>query len=177
MASGGYVAAQSLESLESEAAAMAGSPPAVLAIDGGDGTLHRTLTAVVRTWKDRPLPIIAVLAGGTMNVVAASLRLGSRPERSLAQLVAQLRAGHTPATVQRRCLRVQDTYGFVFGNGLMANFLEEYYARGGTGLGGRRGCCFARSARRSCGGGSRGGSSGASQGASASTGSPCPGTR
>jgi hypothetical protein len=30
---------------------------------------------------------------------------------------------------------VGGSYGFVFGNGLMANFLEEYYAKGGYGAG------------------------------------------
>src|SRR6516165_1310510 len=45
----------------------------VLGISGGDGTLHHTLTAMIKTYADQPLPRIAILRGGTMNTVANSL--------------------------------------------------------------------------------------------------------
>ena len=63
-----------------------------------------------------------------MNVVASSLGIGGRPEGIVAELAAAVRAGSPLPTIDRRCLKVGDTYGFVFGNGLMANFLEEYYS-------------------------------------------------
>jgi len=63
-----------------------------------------------------------------MNVVSASLDLQGPPEALVAQLVAQSRAPSGLTTIDRRCLRVDNRYGFVFGNGFMANFLEEYYA-------------------------------------------------
>ena len=63
-----------------------------------------------------------------MNVVASSLGIGGRPEGIVAELAATVRAGRPLPTIERRCLKVGDTYGFVFGNGLMANFLEEYYS-------------------------------------------------
>src|SRR5215470_977396 len=45
----------------------------VLGISGGDGTLHHTLTAMIRTYGDElALPPVAILRGGTMNTIARS---------------------------------------------------------------------------------------------------------
>jgi diacylglycerol kinase family enzyme len=125
---GEVVAAESLERLAHLTARMADQPPSAIAIHGGDGTLHKSLTALIRAWRDRPLPPIAVLPGGTMNVVASSLGIGGRPEGIVAELAAIVRAGRPLPTLDRRCMKVGEVYGFVFGNGLMANFLEEYYS-------------------------------------------------
>jgi diacylglycerol kinase family enzyme len=124
---GRVVAPPSLEAMQDEARRLAATPPQVIGIHGGDGTLHRTLSALVQAWGDVPLPPIALLAGGTMNVVAASLGLRRAPEALLGQIAGDLRDGRPIETVRRRCLRIGDAVGFVFGNGLMTNFLEEYY--------------------------------------------------
>ena len=65
-----------------------------------------------------------------MNVVAASLRIRERAIPFVRQLVETARTGATFQTVRRRCLRVGEHLGFIFGNGLMANFLGEYYGTG-----------------------------------------------
>jgi diacylglycerol kinase (ATP) len=118
---------RSLEDMATHARALAQAAPQVIAVHGGDGTLHQTISALFSAFGERPLPPLAILPGGTMNVVAASLRLRARPELVVQQLAEQVRAGHPLETVRRRCLRIENRYGFVFGNGLMANFLEEYY--------------------------------------------------
>jgi diacylglycerol kinase (ATP) len=128
--SGRVVAPPNLELLAEEARRAAAESPSVIAIHGGDGTLHRTLSALVEAYDGRALPPIAILPGGTMNVVASSLGIRVKPETLLAELAAGERAGTAPSTIHRRCLRVGDGYGFIFGNGLLTNFLEEYYARG-----------------------------------------------
>jgi hypothetical protein len=69
-----------------------------------------------------------------MNVVAASLGIRSRPEQFLEALKASLHRKIPLPIIERRCLQVGDLYGFIFGNGLLANFLEEYYARGRYGV-------------------------------------------
>jgi diacylglycerol kinase family enzyme len=128
---GRVLAPQSLEELETMTRALRATPPAVIAVHGGDGTLHRTLTALGRTWSDDPLPPLAVLCGGTMNVVATSLRIKDRPIAALKAITEAVRAGRPLETLRRRCLRIDgQKLGFVFGNGLMANFLGEYYAQG-----------------------------------------------
>jgi diacylglycerol kinase (ATP) len=128
---GRVIAPKSLEELTDAATELARTPPTVIAVHGGDGTLHRTLTALGRAFGDVPLPPIAILCGGTMNVVATSLGLREQPNTFLSAMVADLRAGLPPSTLRRRCLRIGDKLGFLFGNGLLANFLGEYY--GGDG--------------------------------------------
>ena len=118
------------DALAAEARQVAQSQPSIVGVHGGDGTLHWTVTALVRAYGERPLPPLALLPGGTMNVVASSLDIAVQPEVLLAQLAAGERTGSLPAVVVRRCVKVQDEYGFVFGTGLIANFLEEYYAKG-----------------------------------------------
>ncbi len=127
-ADGRVIAAGSLAELADAASELVRKPPAAIAIHGGDGTLHKSVAALLRASGEAPLPPIAILPGGTMNVVASSLGLVDRPEAIATRLVEQVRAGQALATRPRRCLRINDTHGFVFGNGLMANFLEEYYA-------------------------------------------------
>jgi diacylglycerol kinase family enzyme len=135
---GRVIAPASLDDLAAQARQLAETPPSVIGIHGGDGTLHRTVAALIHAFAaagDRALPPIAILAGGTMNVVARSLNIRTKPERLLAGLVKRASAGQEPEIIERRCLRVNESFGFVFGNGLMANFLEEYYAKGGYGAG------------------------------------------
>jgi diacylglycerol kinase (ATP) len=130
---GRIVAPRSLEALAEEAAALAQTPPDIIAVHGGDGTLHRTLTALWGAFGERPLPPIALLGGGTMNVVASSLGIRTPAVPYLRRLAAMTRAGQAPRLVYRRCMRVGDTLGFVFGNGLLANFLVDYYEGGAYG--------------------------------------------
>lgn len=132
---GSVSAPPSLELLAGEARRTAALSPRVIGIHGGDGTLHRTLSALVAAYKPRALPLVAILPGGTMNVVASSLGIRARPEDLLKELASHDREGTLPATLSRRCLHVGDSYGFIFGNGLLSNFLEEYYARGSYGAG------------------------------------------
>jgi diacylglycerol kinase family enzyme len=117
-------------------------PVDVLAINGGDGTVHVVLTALLNRvgaagWAS--LPLIQVLPGGTMNTVSGSYGVrgrrfglyGQGPEGWLAALLVYRTAAEVPA-VRRSVLEVRSgqagaQYGFLFGNGLMSNFLELYY--------------------------------------------------
>lgn len=134
---GRVLAPKSLAELDTIAADLHRMQPAVIGVHGGDGTLHRTLTALGRAFGADPLPPLAILCGGTMNVVATSLHIRERPRTFLAAITDGLRDGKPMDTVRRRCLRIDDTLGFLFGNGLPANFLGEYYGdqNGGYGPG------------------------------------------
>ncbi|HSZ80977.1 MAG TPA: diacylglycerol kinase family protein [Polyangia bacterium] len=118
----------SLDELRATAAALRASPPDVIAVHGGDGTLHKVVTALGHAFGEAPLPPLAVLTGGTMNVVATSLRIAAKPVDVLRMLADHVRAGAALDLIPRRCLRIGEHLGFVFGNGLAANFLGEYYA-------------------------------------------------
>jgi diacylglycerol kinase (ATP) len=132
---GRVLAPKSIEELDAMAVELHRSPPAALAIHGGDGTLHKTVTSLGRVFGDDPLPPIAILCGGTMNVVATSLSIRERPAVFLNALVEADRNGQPLETIRRRCLRIGDELGFLFGSGLPANFLAEYYAPTGYGPG------------------------------------------
>jgi diacylglycerol kinase family enzyme len=132
---GRVFAPRSLEELAQMSGDLHQSRPEAIAVHGGDGTLHKTVTALVRAFGTEPLPPIAALCGGTMNVVASSLGIRERPLAFVQQLADAARSGQPPETLRRRCIQVDTQYGFIFGNGLMANFLNEYYAPGGYGPG------------------------------------------
>lgn len=103
----------------------------IVAIHGGDGTSHTVLGALVRAWGDAPLPAIAFLPGGTMNTVAKGVGVRGRGPDVLRRLVRALQAGAPIPEVERTLLRVSggeaDQHGFLFGNGLISNYLEAYY--------------------------------------------------
>jgi len=124
------LAPKTLDELAEAAADLRSSAPSVIAIHGGDGTLHRAVTALGRAFGAEPIPPLAVLCGGTMNVVAASLGIRERPMTFLGSVVEAARSRRPLETLQRRCLRIGDALGFIFGNGLMANLLGEYYGTG-----------------------------------------------
>jgi diacylglycerol kinase (ATP) len=130
---GRVLAPRSLDELTQAAITLSQSAPAVIAIHGGDGTLHKTVTALLLAWGNDPLPPLAALCGGTMNVIAASLGITERPYTFIHHLVDSARGGAPLETLRRRCIQVDDQFGFIFGNGVMANFLNEYYAPGGYG--------------------------------------------
>ena len=131
----GEVLTPAPDDLPALAQKLAASPPSVIAIHGGDGTVHATLSRLLPAFGDRPLPPLALLTGGTMNVVPRSLGLVEAPERFVEILVAAHRKGIAPTTVPRRCMQVGSQHGFVFANGVFATFLEEYYRTGAYGHG------------------------------------------
>jgi diacylglycerol kinase family enzyme len=125
---GRVLAPGSLDELAVMAAGLRPAPPDVIAVHGGDGTLHKVMTALGAAFGDAPLPPLAVLRGGTMNVVASSLGIVTKPAPFLRALAETSRSGAPLELMPRRCLRIGEHLGFVFGNGLAANFLSEYYA-------------------------------------------------
>jgi diacylglycerol kinase family enzyme len=107
-----------------------------VAINGGDGTNHQVLTAFGEVSEERPLPRICLLRGGTMNNVTDSLGIRGTPMSILGALCEAVAAGSEQKVTRRAMLRVADgeveRLGFIFGTGLMANFLKAYYAEGAT---------------------------------------------
>jgi diacylglycerol kinase (ATP) len=95
----------------------------VLAISGGDGTNHVTLTGFLDVYAGATMPQVALLRGGTMNTVANSVGVRrGKPELE---------------NVERHVMRIaprdggKPGYGFLFGTGVVHGFLAEYYRVGG----------------------------------------------
>lgn len=100
-----------------------------LAINGGDGTICRTLTAFIKEYSGSPLPQVALLRGGTINVLANNLRVRGAPEQVLYRLIEWHSSGQAFALRRLKSLEVEGNYGFLFGTGAAAAFLKEYYKR------------------------------------------------
>ncbi|MDO8425024.1 MAG: diacylglycerol kinase family protein [bacterium] len=108
--------------------------PDILAIAGGDGTVHRTLTAVLtrREHSEHPPPPILIVPTGTMNLVATALGITRRDPVAFVQRVTEkVRRGEPLDVVHARPLEVSGTYGFLYGAALPVHLLQRYYA-GGT---------------------------------------------
>jgi diacylglycerol kinase (ATP) len=114
----------------------------VLAISGGDGTGHVTLTGFLNVYGGHTMPHVALLRGGTMNTVANSVGIRrGRPEGLLGRLIhAYAQRATAPLVgVERHVMSVTPVegggpadakYGFLFGTGVVHGFLAEYYRNG-----------------------------------------------
>ena len=102
----------------------------ILAVCGGDGSDHCTLTAVDQVYGAAPWPLLLPLRAGTINYVADDI--GGRrasPEQMLQRVVQAHKRGHPHVTTERDVLRVNgDQLGFVlsFGTAVLS---RVYYAR------------------------------------------------
>ncbi|MDP3278586.1 MAG: diacylglycerol kinase family protein [Deltaproteobacteria bacterium] len=120
-----------LEALQKTAESFKRQGIDLLAIAGGDGTNHVTLTHFAEVYGDDALPSVALLRGGTMNTVADSLRLPrGRPEGLLDGLVLKYLARESLPSIEQWTLSVNGKLGFLWGLGVVPQFLREYYDTG-----------------------------------------------
>ena len=106
---------------------------ATLVIDGGDGTLHHTLSAFIPVYREADLPPIGLLRGGTMNTIASSLGIKGSSEGFLQRIVSTIKGWASLELVRANTLRVNNRYGFIFGLGFPVNLLDAYYRGKGRG--------------------------------------------
>jgi len=65
----------------------------ILALNGGDGTNHVTLSAFIDVYGDEPLPKIAFLRGGTMNTIANAVGVRGLPGSILLNIAEKYHLG------------------------------------------------------------------------------------
>jgi diacylglycerol kinase family enzyme len=104
----------------------------ILGINGGDGTIGCTLTAFLKVYQaaGTPLPLVAILRGGTMNTIANSIGIKGAPGKLLFDVLDRYHNLEPFTYYEREVLQVGDDYGFIFGNGVIHNYLKAYYATG-----------------------------------------------
>lgn len=124
---------RSIESIEAIAREALDWGCEVLGICGGDGTLHHTLTSFYKVYGDRPLPKLLTLGGGTMNMVCHSVGVTGPSEGIAHRYREAIDRNHTLRFAERDTLLVDGKVGFIFGVGLVSNFLNAYYEGGNTG--------------------------------------------
>jgi diacylglycerol kinase (ATP) len=102
----------------------------ILGVNGGDGSLHVVITALFKVYQQDPLPMFAILRGGTLNTIANGLGVKGNPQSILSTLVEKYHADEPFITKRVKTVGAGGKYGFLFGNGIVYNFLEAYYATG-----------------------------------------------
>ncbi len=102
----------------------------ILAISGGDGTNHCTLTTFIQVYGEKPLPKIAFLRGGTLNTVASTLGIYGSSETILSNLLVKYHEDEPFETKELQLTRINDEYGCIFGMGVIYNFMDDYYHGG-----------------------------------------------
>lgn len=105
----------------------------VLGICGGDGTIHHTLSRFAAVYGDKPLPKLLTLGGGTMNMVCRSVGVLGPADGIAHRFRAAVADPKRMQVVARETIRIDDRICFIFGFGLVSNFLNAYYEGGTTG--------------------------------------------
>ncbi len=122
---------ESLTELDEVALQLSRHRPDILVVVGGDGTIHQTLSKVLREHECSPstlLPQVLIIPVGTMNNIATAIGLTRHPAVKLARLVAtKIRENRPLDVMHRNPLKINDEYGFIYGTGLPVNFLQKYY--------------------------------------------------
>jgi diacylglycerol kinase (ATP) len=126
-ARGHLLETHSLEELTQVAQSVAKASPRIIAIWGGDGTITATVSALIAAYGEKTLPPLCLLPGGTMNVVSRSLPIPGKPEEAFGRLMQRFYQRAPMHTIRRTLLRFEEKYGFLFGIGLLAHFLEALY--------------------------------------------------
>jgi diacylglycerol kinase (ATP) len=99
----------------------------ILAIGGGDGTNHVTLTTFLEVYGEKPLPQLTFLRGGTMNTLANACNIKGTPEKILSNLIYKYHEGKEFEMTERNLMEINGKYGFIFGVGAIYRFLQAYY--------------------------------------------------
>lgn len=109
-----------------------------LAINGGDGTLHYTISSMVPLYAEagKNLPAIVLLRGGTMNTISKGLdAIAGEPLEILNHVVSKYERREPFSMAERHTLDINhgSQQGFLFGLGLASRFLRAYYEGDFTG--------------------------------------------
>ena len=108
----------------------------IVCVNGGDGTLHKVLSALVVVYGDGAtgdalrsvrLPRVAILKGGTVNTMARNIGQKTGGDTMLGHVVSAWHAGRPLRTVERTAMVVNGTSaGFLFGTGVLYRFMRMY---------------------------------------------------
>ena len=102
----------------------------ILAVNGGDGTVHVALCSLIKIYGNKPLPKLAILKGGTMNQTATNLRIRGNSISIFKRVVNVMKKGKGLKTKKLSLLKANDKYGFIFGNGAVCSFMDVYHRSG-----------------------------------------------
>jgi len=108
----------------------------IVAISGGDGTAHRTIELLLKSYGDTPLPPVLLIPSGTQNMVPSSFGIRGSSLSAMLLTLARYRHNVPLRCIKRNMLQVNGHFSFMFGVGVATRFLELYYARHATSISG-----------------------------------------
>lgn len=124
------------EEVRATLADFAGNGLNLVVVNSGDGTIQAALTALFNQRAFQPLPLLALLRGGTTNMTHQDLGLRGPRVAALRRLVNWTHHGEGEALVRRRSiLRVQTPscphplYGLFFGAACIFKGIQFFHSR------------------------------------------------
>jgi len=99
-----------------------------ICIGGGDGTIHLVLSELINAFLPESVPPVLLLKEGTMNNIARSIKLKRRGPVLLKRLLNTIAENKIVITADRFTIKIMDRYCFLFGTGLVTNFLNKVYS-------------------------------------------------
>ncbi len=108
----------------------------LLLISGGDGTICNVVTEYVNQHGEEGLPIVVPLMGGTINMIGSDAGLRNSQLAISRKINDFIDKGKPLPFTERSLIKVTDesrespAYGFTWIDGLLYNFLLEYYGQG-----------------------------------------------
>lgn len=100
----------------------------IVGISGGDGTLHHTISNLLKAFGREKLPKIFILCGGTMNTVAKATGLKENQLKTIKKIKGFLDGKRGCKILKKRMIKVGEKFGFILGGGLVTSLLNEYYS-------------------------------------------------
>ncbi len=119
---------QSIEELDEAAKDFMDNEIEIVAINGGDGTLHRVLSSFVNVYAKNPLPKFLFLRGGTMNTVCNSIKIKGKVNAKFNRAIEKYIKKEPVREIKQPLIKANDKYGFMTGAGVVAKFLDAYYS-------------------------------------------------
>ena len=107
-----------------------------LLISGGDGTICNVLTSFINLSDSEKLPVVVPLMGGTINMIGSDVGLRKSQISVCKDLKKLISNGDKIPVTERGLLRIEEentsepTYGFTWIDGLLYNFMLDYYSQG-----------------------------------------------
>ena len=126
---GNFIVTRSIKELHSQIKQLSSSHYDLIAICGGDGTISQTLSCIIKYYPENRLPKVAVLKGGTMNLIASQLKINGGQIRIVKRFVKGLSKNKKFQTKSLNSLEVDGNIGFLYADGSAVRILKEFYRK------------------------------------------------
>jgi hypothetical protein len=131
------VETETMEEIDGAIERMLSRGERLICLNGGDGTVQRAISRMMNNYGENEdsIPVLFPLRGGTMNLLADSLKIKGAPPELLRRAMEIDRSGGELPYVEVPTLRVmremggvtEKEYGFFFGHGALYRFHRVYY--------------------------------------------------